>query len=275
MSNIAFIISVYQNDNLDFFKKSIDSLVSQDYGFKNINIYLGIDGPLSALTKEYIDQNKDLFYQIHQNESNSGLAFTLNRLIEHLEDEKYIFRMDADDICRNDRVSKQVNYFNKDKELLLLGSDLIEINESGEELRYKKMPTEMKDIIHYSIARNPFNHPTVAMRKDFFNIVGKYDESILKSQDYELWGRALQKGIKCTNVSEALLYFRIVDSYMQKRNSFVNYTNELKISFTLVFYFKKYSQVPKVLVKFILRIMPSKFGELAYKILRNSNGEKR
>jgi hypothetical protein len=268
LKKIAFIITVYKNDKLEFFKQAVESILKQDYGFENINIYLGIDGGLPDGTVNYIESNKEHFHHIVQNESNKGLAFTLNRLIEILEDEEFVFRMDSDDICKFDRASKQVEVLEADKDLMLVGSELIEIDENGKELRYKKMPVDMTDIIHFSIARNPFNHPTVVMRREFFYIVGVYDESILKSQDYELWGRALIIGIKAINISEPLLYFRVASDYMNKRNSFVNYINEFKISIGLMTHFHKYGQFPKVLAKLLIRIMPSSVGKLVYKKIR-------
>jgi len=269
MKKIAFIITVYKNDKLEYFKQAIESIVNQDYGFANMNIYLGIDGAIPDDIKEYIESNSTYFYKIVQNESNKGLAFTLNRLIDILEEE-YIFRMDSDDICMLHRVSKQVEVFEKDSDLLLVGSELIEINEYGQEFRAKKMPTKMNEIIRFSIARNPFNHPTVAMRKEFFEVVGKYNEEFLKSQDYELWGRALISGIKATNISEPLLYFRVTSDYMNKRNAFVNYIYEFKISMCLVKYFKMYGQFPKVCAKLLVRMMPSSIGKIVYKNMRGS-----
>lgn len=265
---IAFIITVYKNDKLEYFKEAIESIVNQDYGFKNINIYLGIDGILPDEIKNYIGNNKNLFYIIVRNERNKGLAFTLNRLIDILENEKYIFRMDSDDICQIDRVSKTLDKFSEDNKLLIIGSDLIEIDEEGNEIRYKKMPIETEDIINYSIARNPFNHPTVALKKEFFKVVGKYNENILKSQDYELWGRALKKKIGYTNINEPLLYFRVTSDYMNKRNSIVNYVNEFKVSIGLMVYFNRYGQFPKILTKLLIRLMPYKVGKFVYKKLR-------
>lgn len=270
MKKIAFIITVFKNDKLVYFKQAIESIVNQDYGFVHINIYLGIDGELPEDIKIYIEKNSQYFYKIIQNTSNKGLAFTLNRLIDVLEDEVYIFRMDSDDICRIDRVSKQVEVFEKDSELLLVGSNLIEIDENGKELREKKMPIEMNAIIKFSVARNPFNHPTVAMKKEFFEIVGKYNEVFFKSQDYELWARALIAGIKCANVDDSLLYFRVSRDYMNKRNSFTNYINEFKISMNLVKHFKMYSQLPKVIVKLLIRMMPSDIGKLVYRCMRSN-----
>ncbi len=177
--------------------------------------------------------------------------------------------MDSDDICRVDRVTKTLDYFQSDNELMIVGSDMLEIDEKGKELRHKIMPSSMDDIINYSIARNPFNHPTVAVKKEFFDFVGKYDEALLKSQDYELWVRALKKGVKATNINEPLLSFRISDDFMQKRNSLVNSINEFKISFKLMIYFGRYLQFPKILIKLIIRFLPQRLGQKVYKKIRS------
>ncbi len=76
---------------------------------------------------------------------------------------------------------------------MVIGSDMIDIDENGNKLRYKKMPARMNEIITYAVFKNPLNHPTVALRKQFFNIVGKYNALFLKSQDYEFWIRAQEK----------------------------------------------------------------------------------
>ena len=266
---VAFIMTVYRNDKLEYFKEAVESIAKQDYGFENINIYLGIDGKIPNDIEMYINENSNAFYKIIRNSKNMGLAYTLNRLIENLEDEEYIFRMDSDDICRNDRVSKQMNEFKKNKELVLIGSDIIEIDENNQFIRYKKMPINIKEIIKYSIVRNPFNHPTVAFKKEFFTKVGLYNESYIKSQDYELWSRALKKGIIVKNINSPLLYFRITNNYISKRNSFENYINEYKISMELMKFFKMYNQLPKIYLKLFIRMMPSYIGKIAYKIIRN------
>lgn len=267
MKKIAFIITVYKNDKLEFFKQAIESIVAQDYGFENINIYLGIDGDLSQDVQSYID-NSLSFYRVLKNEQNRGLAYTLNRLIEILEGEEYVFRMDSDDVCRSDRVSKQLKAFEDNKDLMIVGSDLIEIDKEGKELREKKMPIDYEVIKKFAIARNPLNHPSVAIKKEFFNLVGLYNEEFLKSQDYELWGRALKKGIKISNVSESLLYFRVASDYINKRNASINYINEFKISIGLMIYFKMYGQFPKVVAKLLIRMMPASIGKMVYKKIR-------
>ncbi len=268
IEKVAFIISTYNNDSLKLFKKSIESIVNQSYGFENINIYLGIDGDIEEGIHNYIHTHKHLFYKIITNETNNGLAYTLNALIGSLECEQFVFRMDADDLCRSDRVDKTIQKFQNEKELMLVGSDILEIDASGRPLSYKKMPSSTKEIVRYSISRNPFNHPTVCVRRKFFDLVGTYDKRLGKSQDYDLWARALMKGISCSNINEPLVYFRQDEQFVARRNLPENILIELKISLRLMRFFGKYSQLPIILSKSLIRLLPSRAGIFFYRLTR-------
>ncbi len=46
MNKVAFMITVYKNDKLKYFKEAMEFIVNQYYGFDNINTYLEIDGKL-------------------------------------------------------------------------------------------------------------------------------------------------------------------------------------------------------------------------------------
>ncbi|EGR1670319.1 glycosyltransferase, partial [Vibrio parahaemolyticus] len=85
MSAVAVIMSVYKNDKLNWFKEAIESLKSQDIGWENINLYLGIDGELPMEVEEYISELSP--YKVIKNEKNMGLAATLNKLISELDSE--------------------------------------------------------------------------------------------------------------------------------------------------------------------------------------------
>jgi len=89
-NNIAVIQSVYRKDKPVLFEQSIISIVEQDCGFSKINYYLCTDGPLGEGLQAVIDKYKSKFYKIISNNTNIGLAASLNRLINSLEDEDYI-----------------------------------------------------------------------------------------------------------------------------------------------------------------------------------------
>jgi hypothetical protein len=56
-------MSVYKNDKLKYFKEAVESIINQDYGFENINIYLGIDGEIGNDIEDYIKSNSHYFYK--------------------------------------------------------------------------------------------------------------------------------------------------------------------------------------------------------------------
>ncbi len=132
-------MSIYSLDKRDFIKRSIDSMLAQT--INNIYIYIAVDGivdkQITSLLSEYqkIDNVKIFYFN-----ENKGLAFRLNQLIDIAMKENFHFiaRMDADDICREDRIEKQINYLIKNKNISIVGSNIIEIDNNENYICEKK-----------------------------------------------------------------------------------------------------------------------------------------
>lgn len=218
LKKIAFIITVYKKDKLEFFKQAVESILKQDYGFENINIYLGIDGELPDDTANYIESNKEHFHHIVQNESNKGLAFTLNRLIEILEDEEYVFRMDSDDICKLDRVGKQVRFMEQHKNISIIGGAIEEFGENGIVKMTRTYPKTTKEAKQFISKASIFAHPAVCFRKTFFEKGFKYSEQYRFSQDLALWYDALANGFEVSNLDDVVLQLRVTKDFYKRRS---------------------------------------------------------
>jgi len=214
---IAFIITVYKNDKLDYFKEVINSIANQDYGFENINIYLGIDGELPTNIENYFENSKQ-FYKIIKNENNKGLAFTLNRLIDILEDEEYIFRMDSDDICTLDRVSKQVDFMQKYKNISILGGSIEEFGTDGIVKMTRTYPKNTDEAKKFIAKASIFAHPAVCFRKSFFDQGFRYSEQYRFSQDLALWYDALANRIEVSNLDDVVLKLRVTKDFYKRRS---------------------------------------------------------
>ncbi|KAF9658584.1 glycosyltransferase [Tenacibaculum mesophilum] len=227
-STIAFIITVYKKDKLKYFKEAIETIVNQDYGFQNINIYLGVDGELSNEVDDYINENIKFFYKIIKNKENKGLAFTLNRLIETLENEYYIFRMDSDDVCYLDRATKQVNFMEKNPDILISGGAIEEFSEEHGMQMIRTYPKNSVKAKKYIYKASIFAHPAVCFKKDFFNKGFRYDANHKFSQDVDLWFRALNKNIEIANIKDVVLKLRVQDNFY-KRRSYKKAIGEFKI----------------------------------------------
>lgn len=265
---IAYLMSVYSGDSIQYFETAIESIINQkiseDY---EIRIYLGIDGEIGLNLMNAIDKYNKYIFKIVKSKKNIGLAAILNLIINNLNNENFLFRMDSDDICLQSRTQLQINFLMENSDCVAVGSSYREINELNEITGFKKafLLNEIRDKAFY---RNPFNHPTMALRGDFFKLVGTYDPNLKKSQDYELWLRALSKGYRMENIEEPLLLFRVSNEFHKKRNSFQNSINEFIISFNFILKNKKYKFIPAIILKLIVRLLPVNFSKIAYKIIR-------
>jgi glycosyltransferase involved in cell wall biosynthesis len=107
MNKLATIISIYKNDALPQIKEMLESLYNQTYN--NFDIFIQLDGIVPSEIEKYLDNelnNKKIEYLGKRN-TNKGLAYSLNELLEIVLKRGYIyiFRMDADDICNQNELN--------------------------------------------------------------------------------------------------------------------------------------------------------------------------
>ncbi|KPV96910.1 glycosyltransferase [Pseudoalteromonas sp. P1-8] len=271
MSRVAVAISIYKNDNAKCVVASLESLVEQSY--KKLDVFLQVDGFVTAEVKKVIElyQTRNNFHCEFYPE-NKGLAFQLNRAIERILDKDefdYIARMDADDISFKSRIAEQVLFFEKNPEVAVLGSSIIEFDNKGNET-LKLMPSEHADLTKNIIKRCPFNHPTVMFN---MNVIGRadlaYDSNLKNTQDYYLWVDLLKKEYKFANLSKPLLKFRI-DENFHARRGFKKAVNDFssRIYAMKMLHIFSLSNILHTLLLFGLRLSPSFVKSFAYKRFR-------
>ena len=261
---VAFIITVYKNDSLVFFKEAIESIVKQDYGFHKINIYLGIDGLLSKNVEEYINKNSQLFHKIIKNVDNKGLAFTLNKLIETLEKEQFVFRMDSDDVCYLDRVSKQVLFMNSNKHIQISGGSIEEFNEIGLVTMVRSFPKNTKEAKNFIFKGSIFAHPSVCFSKLFFEKGFRYNTSHQFSQDLALWFDALENKIDVGNIEDIILKLRVSNNFFYRRSR-KKAIGEFKIYYRGIISSYGFSfKLIYPIARFITRLLPVFFIKILY-----------
>ena len=141
---------------------------------------------------------------------------------------KYVARMDTDDISRKDRFEKQLAEFEKDPELDICGSHILEFEENAENIvAQRKVPLDDKSIKEYQKRRDGFNHVAVMFKKSTVLRAGNY-QSCLLMEDTLLWVNMIQAGAKCMNIDDSLVFVRIGKDMYERRGGFA--------------YFKKYKQ---------------------------------
>ena len=179
---VSVIMPTY-NTPEEYLKKSIESILNQSY--YNIEFIIICDGSIDD--EEIIESYKDNRIKIIRHMKNEGIAKSLNEAIDMAKG-KYIARMDSDDISLKSRIKMQVQYMEKNKNIMVCGMDAKCIGETERiKSTYNIRPQEIEVQLLYM---NCIIHPTVMLRKSFLdenNI--RYNENFQCSQDFELWAR--------------------------------------------------------------------------------------
>ena len=199
---ISVVMPVYNGEK--YLKEAIDSVLSQtftDYEF------IIIDDCSTDGTSELIKTYKDSRIRCIRNETNLGVALSLNRGLDEARGE-YIARMDADDISLPDRFAKQIAIMDGDRDIAVCGCDIIEFTDDGHEER-KFFEYDCDKIKIGLLFNSALAHPTVMIRKAVLDDNRlRYDPEYEKAEDFELWTRIAAK-YKLFVISEPLLRYRI------------------------------------------------------------------
>jgi glycosyltransferase involved in cell wall biosynthesis len=158
------------------------------------------------------DQSGDIVEGFHDGrirlirESRSaGLAARLNQAVALTQGE-FIARMDADDICFPERLSRQVACLREDSQLDLIGCRAVVFTSGGELIG--EMPTGLdhRDIVAQPFVGFPLPHPTWCGRADWFR-KNPYDSRLRYAEDQDLLLRSFRHS-KLAGLDIVLLGYR-------------------------------------------------------------------
>jgi len=190
-----------------YLKEAVDSILNQT--FKDFELLFINDGSTDnslQIIKSYDDKRIKLV----NNEVNCGIIKTRNKGLA-LSTGKYIAMMDADDISLPTRLEKQVKYLEQNKDVAVLATKLVLMNENGEEQGYWPedfKTTTVSQINNNLPVSNCIGQPTVMMRADIVKSIG-YNNAFLHNEDWGLWLNIISKGFVIAKLNEVLLKYRI------------------------------------------------------------------
>lgn len=202
----SVLMSLYIKEQPAFLADCLKSLVRQTYPADEIILVL--DGEITPELRQVIDEFITLLpLKLIPLAQNVGLGKALNEGIKHCSNE-WIFRMDTDDICYPERFAKQVEFIEKNPDVVLFSTQIAEFDQSPENiLSVREVPISFEEIIRFNKMRSPFNHMTVAYKKSVLEEVGGYQHHLFL-EDYNLWNRIIAKGYRVGNLPDILLYAR-------------------------------------------------------------------
>lgn len=249
----SVLMSIYEKEHPNYFKASIESMLAQTLPPEQIVIVK--DG---KLTKElnrivdYYEKNNENLFTIVELEENVGLGIALNEGLKACRNE-LVARMDTDDLSVENRCELQVNEFEKNKNLSILGSSIAEFEDSPDKIMSARVvPTKHQDIVNFSRRRNPFNHPTVMYKKSEVLKVGGYGD-YRRNQDLDLFVRMLQNGCIAKNLEQPLVLFRANRENLKRRKSWTKCSSYIGMIYN--FWKKGHSRLSDLIIVAISQII--------------------
>lgn len=219
MKEYSVLMSVYAKEKAAYFEQSIKSMMQQSIPPKDFVIVC--DGPLTQELDEVIEEKKSQYpeiFQIVRIETCGGLGKALAKGIQYCRYE-LVARMDSDDVSSLDRCEKQLQIFDRE-DIAIVGGNITEFEGNVSNIKNRRcVPKTNAEIKKFARRRNPFNHPSVMFRKEDVLKAGNYQDC-KGFEDYYLWVRMLNQGMKGYNIQEDLVSMRTDAGMYKRRGSF-------------------------------------------------------
>ena len=193
---ISILMTVYNQEN--FLSESISSILNQTFrDFEFIIINDGSTDNSYKIIKKFTQLDKRIKFF---SKSNTGVTHSLNYGLKKCQG-NWIARMDGDDISDLERLEIQYNKIRKEKSLVLVGSNCIEIDENGKINSFHEYPKNNIDLkFNLENLKKFFPHSSYFFSREAVKKINGYRNFIKRSQDLDLSLRLSIIGeIACVN----------------------------------------------------------------------------
>lgn len=196
---ITVLMAVY-NTPSDYLDAAIESLLAQTFrDFELLIVDDGSDEP--TLMHLQLQAKCDSRIVVHRLKENLGLTRALNVGLERARG-VYIARHDADDVSSPERLERTLAFLVRDPRLSAAGTLVSVIDSAGCPVGSMRCESELSRLKR----RNTLVHGSMMFRKTALERVGRYDERMRFSQDYELYLRMMRYFGMCIGVVPETLY---------------------------------------------------------------------
>lgn len=262
----SVLMSLYIKEKPEYLFSSLESLKNQTVQADEVVIVF--DGKLTPELEQTVQKFVGILpLNIVRLSENQGLGKALNIGLTHCQHE-WVFRMDTDDICVPERFEKQLQFIEKNPDIIIFGGQIAEFGKDIHDIvSYRNVPTEHHAIVQFTQKRCPFNHMTVAYQKSVVLACGGYQDL---QEDYYLWIKLVALGKPVANLPEVLVYARVGNGMVGRRHGLAQAKAEWRL-FKLKSQLKlhnTYSGFMIFLLRASSRLLPISWLERIYKMLR-------
>ncbi len=257
----------------EYVLEAIESILNQTYEKFELII---IDDCSTDDTWQTIQKSmrKDNRIKADRNEMNLGRPETRNVLLDLISKQsKYYLWMDSDDVLADDCLMAKVNYLEGNETLSGVGSSIEYVDKNLNKLFVKKYPRTYEEIMKRVFISSPFSQGGFLLRKEVSKY--RYNLEYLVCQDYELWFRLLDKGLKFENMDSVFYKYRQFEGQGKLEHLKLSIKNTIKIKSQYIFHLKYLSMhgVVRYFSESIMYLLPSKFVLWLFFKLSENNGE--
>lgn len=251
---------IYDKEKESNLKECLDSIFNQT--IKPNQVVVVLDGPLRRALMDILSNYELDIYKLKEQK---GLTYALNYGLKKC---KYdlVARMDSDDICIENRFELLLKEFSKDKNLVLVGGQIIEFN--GNEIKKKRIvPTSKKEIIKFSKKRNPFNHMSVMYKKNVIIGLGGYP-NMDYFEDYYLWMKILKNNYSVKNINEIIIKARSDNNHIKRRGGikYIKYIRNFEKELYKEGYIDRKCCIINIIERVFISILPNSLRKTTYNI---------
>ena len=195
---VSVLTPIYKT-NERFLREAIESVLNQTFGdFELLLLDDGPDDSREAVVRSYADRR--IVYL--KNDQNLGISASRNRLLDLAKGE-YLAVFDHDDICRPERLAKEVAYLDAHPECGVV-SGWVKSTAGG----INVYPEDDHDIKVAMMNGISMWHPAAMIRKSVLESAGLcYDVAFTPVEDYMLWMRLIPHTV-FHNLQEVLIDYR-------------------------------------------------------------------
>lgn len=206
MSIPAVSVLLPVHNGLPYLRDAVQSVLDQSYNYFE---FLIIDDGSTDGSGELLDHfaRNDKRIRLIRRE-NKGLVASLNEGLR-LARAPLVARMDADDICLPQRLALQVEAFNANMKLSVLGAAVYVFQQSKASIALVPCVVGAQNVAKSMEKFCALAHPSVMYRRDAVLGFGGYREVCRHAEDYDLWLRMLDKGCMIDNMATPLLKYRL------------------------------------------------------------------
>lgn len=199
---VSILTPVY--NGAEHLSASIDSALSQTYqNFELLIINDGSTDNTADIVRPYLTDPRIIYLE----RANGGVAAARNTGLEHAQG-KYIAFLDQDDLWLPTKLALQVAALEQDEAAAFVYSNQDYIDDDGNKVDFPWVTGIAGHCFAALLQRNFISVLTVLIRKAVIDDVGRFNEQLAGTDDYELWLRVtLKYPIKYLDLPLALYRF--------------------------------------------------------------------